>query len=298
MKKIITIALLVFVSNVFAQEIGKAGVLLKNEATQIEMNKLNTQSNTLGRSSQNSSNQNRTINNNDRNSRNNQNREIGRTTNYRWNNNLGYAEVFLRIPDYGYYTIQLDDQEISSGSGKFRFFDLSSGRNLLSIYENGYLIYKAPLTVQNNTRMVLDFFPNYGLYLLDSYSVRNQNYGINEWDDIWNNPYANSNGYSNNYGRIMQDRDFSNFVNQVKKNNAFDDNRIDFIRQQKTVNQFSAKQIQTLISLLSFDKNKVVLAKDLYSSCIDPQNFYIVYDEFTFSSYKKEIIDFVSRQTR
>ena len=294
MKKIITLALLIFVSNVFAQEIGKAGVLLENEATSAEMKKQNPQISSLDRSSQ--IKQNPTINSNNRESRENNNRTNRRATNYRWNNNLGYAEVFLRIPDYGYYTVQLNEQEISSGSGKFRFFDLSSGRNTLSIFENGYLIYRAPVTIKNNTRLVLDFFPNYGLYLLDSYSVKNQNYGVNEWDDIWNNPYRNGNSIQ--YGRVMQDKDFSNFVNEVKKYNAFDENRIDLILQQKEVTSFTSQQIKTLLSILNFDKNIVILGKSLYGNCIDPENFYIVYDAINFNSDKKELMNYISQSNR
>ena len=294
MKKIITLALLIFVSNVFAQEIGKAGVLLENEATSAEMKKQNPQISSLDRSSQ--IKENPTINSNNRDSRENNNRTNRRAANYRWNNNLGYAEVFLRIPDYGYYTVQLNEQEISSGSGKFRFFDLSSGRNTLSIFENGYLIYRAPVTIKNNTRLVLDFFPNYGLYLLDSYSVKNQNYGVNEWDDIWNNPYRNGNSIRD--GRVMQDRDFSNFVNEVKKYNAFDENRIDLILQQKEVTSFTSQQIKTLLSILNFDKNKVILGKSLYGNCIDPENFYVVYDAINFNSDKKELMNYISQSNR
>ena len=294
MKKIITLALLIFVSNVFAQEIGKAGVLLENEATSAEMKKQNPQISSLDRSSQMKENQ--IINSNNRESRENNNRTNRRATNYRWNNNLGYAEVFLRIPDYGYYTVQLNEQEISSGSGKFRFFDLSSGRNTLSIFENGYLIYRAPVTIKNNTRLVLDFFPNYGLYLLDSYSVKNQNYGVNEWDDIWNNPYRNGNSIQ--YGRVMQDKDFSNFVNEVKKYNAFDENRIDLILQQKEVTSFTSQQIKTLLSILNFDKNIVILGKSLYGNCIDPENFSVVYDAINFNSDKKELMNYISQSNR
>jgi len=163
MKKTITFLLLLINTAVFAQEIGRAGVLLKNEASRSDMNARNMQSNNQINSFPNRNESNRN------NSTTNQ-REVGRATNYRWNNNLGYAELFLRIPERGYFTVLVDDQEISTGTGKFRFFDLNTGKKTLSIYENGYLLYRTPITIQNNTRLILDFFPNYGLYLLDSYA--------------------------------------------------------------------------------------------------------------------------------
>src|SRR5690606_31065191 len=192
MKNIIILSL--FLSTFYfanAQEVGKAGKLIRNEATTTEVNSINrailndTDLN-VSRSTSSTNNRNNSLNRSD-----------SRKPSYQWNFNYGSAEVFLRIPEQGYYSVQLNDQVISSATGKYRFFDVASGRNILSIYRNNYLVYKAPLQIQNNMRLVLDFFEGYGLYLLDSYSIRNQQYGFNQWDDVWNNPY-NGGGYDKN----------------------------------------------------------------------------------------------------
>lgn len=140
----------------FAQEAGKVGELLRNEASTTEMqapNGINTRNKTVDRSSDRSNNK-------------------IKSPNYQWNKNYGYAEVFLRIPEQGFFTVEVGDQMIGNGSGKYRFFDLQSGKVPVSIYENGFLIYRTTLMLRNNSRMVLDFFTNEGLYLLDSYPVQ------------------------------------------------------------------------------------------------------------------------------
>ena len=291
MKTIITLCLLTLSTLTFAQEAGKKGELLKNEASATEMK---TQRSTDLPRSTTSSNQsgNRSLTRSD-------NRNT--KTRYNWNQNTGYSEVFLRIPEYGYYTVEIDDQVISSSSGKYRFFDLKSGRMMLSIYQDRYLVYRTSLNVRNNTRMVLDFFSNYGLYLLDSYRVQGQMYGFNEWDDVWNNPYNNSSNYNNQPGynqqkEVMDNRSFDNFVQTLKRTASFDKDKLAFTEQQVKSVLFTSQQINTLLSTFSFDDARLQAGKLLYDYCIDTKNFYIVYESFDFDKNKKELMNYVSKR--
>ncbi|MEG0915607.1 MAG: DUF4476 domain-containing protein [Myroides sp.] len=283
MKKIITLCLLTLSTLTFAQEAGKKGELLKNEASTTEMK---TQRSTDLPRSTSSTNQsgNRSLTRSD-------NRNT--KTRYNWNQNTGYSEVFLRIPEYGYYTVEIDDQVISSSSGKYRFFDLKSGRMMLSIYQDRYLVYRTSLNVRNNTRMVLDFFNNYGLYLLDSYRVQGQMYGFNEWDDVWNNPY-NSGNYNNQPGynqskEVMDNRSFDNFVQTLKRNATFDKDKMAYIEQQVKSALFTSQQISTLLSTFSFDDTRLQAGKLLYDYCIDTKKFLYCLRKFRFRQKQKRI---------
>ncbi|WCM43395.1 DUF4476 domain-containing protein [Flavobacterium sp. CBA20B-1] len=284
MKKIITLCLLALSSLTFAQEAGKKGELLKNEASSSEMR------------TQRNSNAARSISSNQTN-----NRALIRNNNprYTWNQNNGYAEVFLRIPEFGYYTVEIDDQVMSSSSGKYRFFDLRSGRMMLSIYQDRYLVYRTSLNIRNNTRMVLDYFSNHGLYLLDSYRVQGQMYGFNEWDDVWNNPYNNISGFNNypNTSRgVMDNRSFESFVQYLKKSASFDDNKLAYIQQQVGVTWFTSQQIAVLLDTFSFDTNRLKAGKLLFDYCADKQNFYTVYDSFDFNSNRQELMNYISNR--
>jgi hypothetical protein len=277
MKKIfIGLMLLMGVSS-FAQEAGKAGELLKNEASATEMQapKSGIRNKAFDRNLEN------------------QNERL-RNPNYQWNRNYGYAEVFLRIPEQGFFTVEVGDQMIANGSGKYRFFDLQSGRMPISIYENGFLIYRTSLLLRNNSRMVLDFFTNQGLYLLDSYPIQGQ-YGFNDWNDIWNNPYGNQSGDWNNYGNVMDNATFRQFFEMLQKNEKFDDGKVSMIKQQMRSSVFTAAQIRDLVKSLSFDKNKLSLAKSMYLNCADKDKYFVVYDAFDFENSKRELRDYISR---
>lgn len=289
MKKIFTVCAILSGLLFFAQEAGKAGELLKNEASKREM-----ESSTLQRES--------SRNNNSGNSGfrnpNNQDNQNRRPTNpnYQWNQNYGYAEVFLRIPEQGYFSVELADQMIANNSGRYRFFDLPSGRIPISIYDNGYLIYRTTLNVRNNSRMVLDFFTDEGLYLLDSYPLQNGYYGFNNWNDLWNNPYGNSgNNGSVNYPDVMDHLTFQQFMSAMKKDAWFDDKKIAFINQQGRHAMFTSEQIAVLVKDLSFDKNKIALAKSLFSKCVDKQKYFVVGDALDFESSRKDLLDFISK---
>lgn len=278
MKKIFIGLMLLSGISSFAQEAGKAGELLRNEASTSEMQ---SQSSPGFR--------NKTF---DRNLGNQNNRM--KNPSYQWNRNYGYAEVFLRIPEQGFFTVEVGDQMIANGAGKYRFFDLQSGRMPISIYENGFLIYRSSLMLRNNSRMVLDFFTNEGLYLLDSYPVQGQ-YGFNDWNDIWNNPYGNHSGNWGNQGNVMDNNTFRRFFDMMKKNESFDDGKIALINQQMRSSMFTAEQIRDLVKSLSFDKNKLSLAKSMYRNCADKERYFVVYDAFDFESSKRELMNYISR---
>ena len=58
---------------------------------------------------------------------------------------------------------------------------------------------------------------------------------------------------------------------------------------------FTSLQIQSLLNTLSFEDNKLVLAKELYAKCIDRQNFFLVFEVFSFERSKRELSGFISR---
>lgn len=292
MKNIFTLCALLISFAGFAQQAGTAGELLKNEASQQEMQK--TRGNQTTRSKDG------VIDNSNYRKPPRQNRPNGQSnSDYRWNYNYGNSEVFLRIPEYGNFHVELGDQIMGNQSGKFRFFDLRSGSIPIAIYENNYLLYRTRINVRNNTRLVLDFFTNRGLYLLGSYPIPPRSYGVDEWDDIWNNPYGNYNGNYGNpgnyYGNVMNDQDFNNLMRTLDQNGSFDNNKSAMINAVARNTNFTSLQIQSLLNTLSFEDNKLVLAKELYAKCIDRQNFFLVFEVFSFERSKRELSEFISR---
>lgn len=299
MKKIFTLGILLLSFSVFAQEAGKAGELLRNEVTTNEMQTQRSNDTLIrGEIGREQPNTRRGVQNN--------NRRPQSNRDFRWNYNYGNAEVFLRIPENGRFTVEIGDQMMSNSTGKFRFFELRAGSVPILIYENNYLVYRTRINVRNNTRTVLDFFSHYGLYHLGTFPQHNRSYGISEWDDIWNNSYTHQNRNNNPNDRganhpnrggydqnIMNNQDFGRFMTSLRKE-SFDDNKTRKISTAARNNYFTAQQIVDVIKTLSFEENKLQLAKELYRVCVDQRNYYLVNDVFSFSSSKQKLNEYIS----
>jgi len=270
---------LLLVQMTFAQRAGTAGKFLRNEASTSDINSVRIEVDVDA----------------NRNKRPDLQQYRTAPGQYQWNPApYGYSEVFLRIADSGFFTVTLGDQQISGPTGKFRFFDVRSGAVPMSIYLNGFLIYRTTITAQQNSRTVLDYFVQYGLYELAVYPIDKQWYG-GEWNDIWNNPYqAGSHLSVAPHVPVMPEEVFVNFYNSYRKLN-FDKERIAFINQQRNT-AYTCAQIKQLLRALDFENNKVDMGKHLYDLCADKGNFFTIYDIFTFDSYKRQLMEYVSNK--
>ena len=202
-----------------------------------------------------------------------------------WQDDNGYSEIFIRVPERGYFTIELDDQMVGSRKGMFRFFDVNAGVKNVSIYKNGYLVYRTKMRVRSNSRMLLDFFTRDGLYLVDNYRINNQRNNI-PWNPNRNIPFPQDDIY---YGNVINNAAFNQFFNYYKREGGFDSERESIIESQMGNSLFTAEQISRLLKEFSFDSNRLEMAKRLYDKCVDRQNFFIVYDTFDFSSDKEKL---------
>ncbi|MDO4228451.1 MAG: DUF4476 domain-containing protein [Capnocytophaga sp.] len=208
---------------------------------------------------------------------------------YRWETTYeaGYAEVFVRIPEMGRFTISLGEQEISNSNGMFRFFDVPALTQELSIWHGRKLLYRVTITPRDNTRLVLDFFSEKGLYLLEELELNDvrQVYG-RQWNDVWNHSYG---------ARTMRQGDFNTFFRMFKEQ-SFDDDKLRFFRTQKNVTAFTTQQIASMMENISFDNNRLILAKEAYTNVLDPENYYILHDNFSFKDTARKFSEFLERE--
>ena len=265
MKKLLLLCLGALASVSWAQEVGSAGRLLQNEYRQNKQAR-----SVIGVSG------------------------ISVNIDWEYDYNGGYAEVFIRIPERGRFTVSIGDQEITSTTGMYRFFDLTATPQPLSIWQGRTLIYRVTINPSDNTRMVMDFFSRDGLYLLDEISLNNNqpSYHGRQWNDVWNRSYG---GYGG--APMLRQSDFNNFF-KMYKDETFDKDKLSFFRAQKNIVSFTTEQVGQLMEELSFDDNKLIIAQEAYPNVVDPQNYYQLQNKFTFSSGKKKLSEFLQSVRR
>lgn len=114
-----------------------------------------------------------------------------------------------------------------------------------------------------------------------------------------NNQPANNwpprNNYNNNYNnppRPMDDNTFNSFVETVRRE-SFDDSRMAIAKAGIDQNLFTSNQAKALLGVFSFEASKLEIGKYMYGKTIDPKNYFVVYNVFTFSKSKEELAEYV-----
>ena len=77
-------------------------------------------------------------------------------------------------------------------------------------------------------------------------------------------------------------------------NQWFDSTKKEVAVQALSNNYITAAQAKRLIRLFTFESTKVEIAKFAYHSVVDPENYYVIYDGFTFSSSISEISRYIA----
>jgi hypothetical protein len=71
---------------------------------------------------------------------------------------------------------------------------------------------------------------------------------------------------------------------RVVKNTSFDATKLIIVKQSLRDNYFTTEQIAILMSDFSFDSHKLALAKKAYEKVVDKGNYFMVNEQFAFSS--------------
>lgn len=87
--------------------------------------------------------------------------------------------------------------------------------------------------------------------------------------------------------RAMRDDDFS-MMYRIVKNTSFDKNKIDIIRVACIGSNLSSMQCSRLLSLLSFDDNKLEALKIMAPNIVDAKDFDRIINQFSFPSSKEK----------
>ena len=105
-------------------------------------------------------------------------------------------------------------------------------------------------------------------------------------------------------GQVVDDNDFCNppsnadFQNMIQtiENTSFESDKENVAKQIIASNCLTSNQVKQILQLFSFEDTKLDLAKYAYNYVYDPQNYYVVYDVFSFSSSKTKLSKYINNQ--
>ncbi len=87
--------------------------------------------------------------------------------------------------------------------------------------------------------------------------------------------------------------DFNQLKNTLD-NAAFENTRLSIFKQALGYNYFTTAQVRELMDLFWFENSKLEVAKLAYPKTVDPNNYYLVNNEFSFSSSVNELGNYIA----
>lgn len=114
-----------------------------------------------------------------------------------------------------------------------------------------------------------------------------------DYDGNQGRGYERDNDYD--YTRSAMDaRSFEMLKGALSREN-FEKTRMEIAKNQIDRNNFSTMQVREMVLLFAFESNKLDLAKYAYSHTVDKNNYFQLYNVFSFSSSKDELAEYIRR---
>jgi hypothetical protein len=130
----------------------------------------------------------------------------------------------------------------------------------------------------------------------------------NNWNNGYGNNYPNYN-YPNNYpnnfpnnggnfgynngGNFVDDNTLQSIM-QTMKNATFEEKMIEVGKTALKDRVLKTNQVHQLLSLFSFEANKLEFAKFCYDKTIDRNNYYTLYNDFAFNNYSSQLDKYIN----
>lgn len=220
----------------------------------------------------------------------------------------GYNQGRLTISSFSNNTLKVtvdgNTYTLRSGDDEILLNNLQAGQHMVQIYKmrsrrgngnnsgwnsntNGQLLYQSSIWIKSQTHTDI-LINRFGKAFVDEQPVN--------WNDDYNNNNQNpGNGGWNNGGYYNQTMDASSFeqFKAMLRNEKFDNSRLALAKQTVTANMFTSAQVKELVSLFSFDEGRLDMAKFAYKYTVDRNNYFSIYDSFSFSSSKEELARYI-----
>ncbi|MGZ8541688.1 MAG: DUF4476 domain-containing protein [Chitinophagaceae bacterium] len=199
--------------------------------------------------------------------------------------------LMLRGIDDGYHTIKVFKQKRNG------FFSIAGNK-----YE---LVYNTSINVKKRTHLLITIERNGRISMQENKIRKDRTRGDNDWsnerDDRNGRDYdfdreGQWGDYDNHegYASAMNDREFKSVLQSIEKE-WLESNKLKSASQIVKSNSLSTAQVEQLLLLLSFENNKLELAKQAYANTVDKRNYSRLYDLFSFNSSKAELERYIRR---
>ncbi len=195
--------------------------------------------------------------------------------------------------------VTIDGVKYKNNSSDFSITNISNGFHQIKVFrvidafnfKKSQLLYIGSVMIKPNlhTDVIINRF---GKAFVDEKLIAETDY-YDEDDDNWVYNGDQGEDYFAHHPIIN-----ANFIKlkQAIKSQSFDDEKLSIAQQAIKDNYFTADQVKELMMLFGFDEKKLSVAKLAYKNTVDKGNYFIVYDAFTFNTYKQDLIKYLETE--
>lgn len=206
--------------------------------------------------------------------------------------NHNTSDLIIRMFNNSPFAVSVDNGPVTAPSGKQVIHNVPAGYRLITVYKKykpnhvAHVIFSEMVFVPEDVRMKAIINQQHNLRIVDIDPITNQYY-----PPVPAN-YSSGNGCTGNYlplqSSTMCPADFDALLATVNRQN-FDDVRSQIALQGIRNAHISSRQVALLMRAFTFESTKLDFAKQAYHYVVDKDKYYIVNNEFIFSSSIDEL---------
>lgn len=235
---------------------------------------------------------------------------------------FGQSVLNLRMINRSVFKVVIDGQSSGSASDQFRIPGLRGGEHFLQIYqlnnpwsnhhnghgyghENFYPVFSGRVVLTANAESWVTVYPELHKVMFDDIRAFTDPCNINKLDIRYPKIPVRDQCEVNQISQCpatpfipagpvcISASDFSQ-LKQTIDNAGFESTRLNIFKQALKYNYFTTAQVRELIDLFWFESSKVEVAKLAYSKTLDQNNYYLVNNNFSYSSSVNELGNYIA----
>ena len=208
------------------------------------------------------------------------------------------SELNLRMFDRSLIIVSIDDGPFTAPAPSVDIKRVPEGYRMITVYQsnpypghcgNGQqLVFREmvymPAMVEMNA-----LINRFGQFKVNSIVPKINQHQVfnsqNQFTNYYGNGYVEPNTFNNN--------DFDALHNTIA-NQSFDQTRLSIAKQAIQNRMLNTQQVADLMRLFTFESTKLDFAKYAYNYTCDKDRYYVINNEFTFSSSIDELVNYIN----
>jgi len=186
------------------------------------------------------------------------------------------------IDEDGLYSIEINGIRYNATNGVVVLDAIPAGRyNVRELRHEG--------SFRGNYRTRVVFEDRISVPANSAVSARfDQRFGMH-----WNiEPLRRIGHMSNAHCRAMHPSSHAELINTIAST-PFDNSKLSIAKSAISNNSVTSSQVREVMHQMTFDRNKLDIAKFAFAHCVDPHNYFLLANEFTFDNYSRELMRYI-----